>query len=205
MIANHEGPTLTCADQQGEEAVYQIMRWEEGDFNLESEITASETTINHNWSGILLEGAKRMDEHSLEPDLAFDQSVEMGQNIMAKKIEEILKEMGGEITGHIASIVVGHDAFSVAAYTENKLDIDAAGAQMTLLLKLVDTSVKKVDSSLLLEDNLLTTSNAYLLLHYIPGGQYFLGVIADRKTAVLGNLRLMSKVYAERIGKVLPH
>jgi predicted regulator of Ras-like GTPase activity (Roadblock/LC7/MglB family) len=195
----------TCGNQQGEEAVYQIIRWEDGDFNLETGISAPVNTISHNWSGILLEGARRMDELSIEPDLLFDQSLDMGQDTMAKKIDEILKEMGGEITGHIASFVVGMDALSVASYSENKLDVDTASAQMTLLLKLIDTSVKKVQSDLILEDNLLTTTSFYLLTHFIPGDQYFLGIIADRKTAALGNLRLVSKIYAERIAKALPH
>lgn len=194
----------TCADQQGEEAVYQIIRWEDGEFNLEADISTSETTITHNWSGILLEGARRMDEQTVEPDLAFDQSVDMGQKTMTQKIENILKEMGAEITGHIASMVVGTDALPIATFSQEKLDMEVAGAQLTLLMKLVETSLTKLNIDSYMEDNLLTTEKAYVLISLIPGSKYFLGIIADRKTAMLGNMRLMSNLYKERIAKAMP-
>ncbi|MEN6408756.1 MAG: DUF4388 domain-containing protein [Anaerolineaceae bacterium] len=193
-----------CGREQGEEAVYQIIRWEDGDFLLEAGITSPENSITQNWSGILLEGARLMDEQSIEPDLNFTQPLDTGLDTMAQKIEEILKEMGNEITGHVASAIVGMDALTIASYTQEKLDIDSASAQMTLLLKLVDTSVSKVDSSFVMQDNLLTTKNAYVLMHHLPDKKHFIGIIADRRTAVLGNLRLMSGIYADRISKVMP-
>ncbi|MBI9052064.1 MAG: DUF4388 domain-containing protein [Anaerolineaceae bacterium] len=202
-----DGGNITHAtynDEHGEEVIYQIISWEDGDFLLETGINAQEITITNNWSGILLEGARRLDEQHLDSDQTFDQSLDIGQMTMAQKIETILKEMGNEITGHIASTVVGMDALNIASYSDQKIDVDVASAQMTLLLRLVDTSVAKIRGEAMLEDNLLTTSNAYVLMNYIPGKQQFLGIIADRKTAVLGNLRLMSKIYAGRIAKALP-
>jgi predicted regulator of Ras-like GTPase activity (Roadblock/LC7/MglB family) len=202
-----DGGNITHAtdnDDMGEEVIYQIISWEDGDFLLENGIEAPEVTITNNWSGILLEGARRLDEDGMDTDQTFDQSLDIGQTTMAQKIETILEEMGSEITGHIASTVVGMDALNIASYSDQKINIDLTSAQMTLLLKLVDTSVQKLGDSKALEDNLLTTSNAYVLINYIPGNTHFLGIIADRKTAVLGNLRLMSKVYAKKIGKALP-
>jgi predicted regulator of Ras-like GTPase activity (Roadblock/LC7/MglB family) len=202
-----DGGNITHAtynDDMGEEVIYQIISWEDGDFFLENGIEAPEVTITNNWSGILLEGARRLDEDGMDTDQTFDQSLDIGQTTMAQKIETILEEMGSEITGHIASTVVGMDALNIASYSDQKINIDLTSAQMTLLLKLVDTSVQKLGDSKALEDNLLTTSNAYVLINYIPGNTHFLGIIADRKTAVLGNLRLMSKVYAKKIGKALP-
>jgi predicted regulator of Ras-like GTPase activity (Roadblock/LC7/MglB family) len=202
-----DGGNITHAtynNDMGEEVIYQIISWEDGDFLLETGIEAPEVTITNNWSGILLEGARRLDEDGIDTDQTFDQSLDIGQTTMAQKIETILEEMGSEITGHIASTVVGMDALNIASYSDQKVDIDLASAQMTLLIKLVDTSVQKLGDSEALEDNLLTTSNAYVLINFIPGNTHFLGIIADRKTAVLGNLRLMSKVYAKKIGKALP-
>jgi len=193
-----------CGSIEGEEAIYQLISWEDGDFMLDAGITSPVNTITHNWSGILLEGARRLDEQNWEPDPDANQSIELGIEPMAIKIEGILKELGSEITGHIASTVVGMDALTIASYSSEKVDIDSVSAQMTLLLKLVDTSVVKVDSSASLEDNLLTTNKAYLLMTFLPDKTHFLGIIADRKTAVLGNLRLMSNIYAERIAKVMP-
>jgi predicted regulator of Ras-like GTPase activity (Roadblock/LC7/MglB family) len=195
----------SCGSKEGEEAIYQLISWEDGDFVLDAGITSAVTTITHNWSGILLEGARRLDEQNLDTEPDANQSIELGFEPMAIKIEGILKELGSEITGHIASTVVGMDALTIASFSSEKVDIDSVSAQMTLLLKLVDTSVSKVDSTASLEDNLLTTQKAYLLMTFLPDKTHFLGVIADRKTAVLGNLRLMSNIYAERIAKVMPH
>lgn len=194
-----------CGGLKGEEAVYQIIRWEEGDFNLDVGITSPEITIAENWSGILLEGARLLDEQSIDTDLLFDQPFEMGNNTMAQKIEDILKEMGNEITGHIASTIVGMDALNIAAYSQQKIDIEMASAQLTLLMKLVDTSAEKVMGPMSMEDNLLTTQNTYVLMHLLPDRKHFMAVIADRRTAVLGNMRLMSKIYSERIAKNMPH
>ena len=194
----------SCGSVEGEEAIYQLISWEDGDFMLDAGITSPVNTITHNWSGILLEGARRLDEQNMDIDQDANQSIELGFEPMAIKIEGILKELGSEITGHIASTVVGMDAFTIASFSSEKVDIDSVSAQMTLLIKLVDTSVTKVDSTASMEDNLLTTQKAYLLMTFLPGKTHFLGVIADRKTAVLGNLRLMSNIYAERIAKVMP-
>ncbi|GAP12590.1 uncharacterized distant relative of homeotic protein bithoraxoid [Longilinea arvoryzae] len=193
-----------CGNVEGEEAVYQIIRWEDGEFSLDAGITSPKTTITQNWSGILLEGARLLDENANEIDQLFDQPLVTGLDTMAQKIEDILKEMGNEITGFVAGMVVGMDALPIAVYSKEKEDVDMVSAQMTLLLKLVDTSVSKLDSSIVMKDNLLTARNAYVLMHHLPDKKHFIGIIADRKTAVLGNLRLMSGIYSERISKVMP-
>ncbi len=194
-----------CAGEQGEEAIYQIIAWEDGDFLLEMGITSPQKTITHNWSAILLEGARRLDEQAIDPELLFDQSTERRLDTVAQRIEDVLKEMSSEITGYMASAVVGMDALNIAMYSQEKMDIESVSAQMTLLMKLVDTSVTKIDGSAVLEDNLLTARNVYVLMRYLPGKKYYLEIMVDRKTAILGNLRLVSKIYAERVSKLIPH
>jgi hypothetical protein len=41
-------------------------------------------------------------------------------------------------------------------------------------------------------------------MRYLPGKQYYVGVIADKKTGNLGNLRLISKLYCGRLAKAMP-
>ena len=124
---------------------------------------------------------------------------------MAVKLDDILKEMSAEVTGYTASAVVGMDGINLAAHSRVKgVDPDVISAQMTMLLKLVDTSVTKLAAGEI-EDNLTTLENAYILMHYLPGSkQYYLGMAVDRKAGNLGNMRLISKVYAERISKAMP-
>ncbi|MBN1979584.1 MAG: response regulator [Anaerolineae bacterium] len=61
----------------GEEAVYELLSWEDGEFELEMDIPASERTINTGWSGLLLEGMRRLDEQSAGLDM-LDELEETG-------------------------------------------------------------------------------------------------------------------------------
>jgi predicted regulator of Ras-like GTPase activity (Roadblock/LC7/MglB family) len=49
-------------DIQGEDAVYEILGWSEGRFFLEPEVTSPARTIDRSYAGLLLEGARRLDE-----------------------------------------------------------------------------------------------------------------------------------------------
>ncbi len=49
-------------DSEGEQAVYAILDWRSGNFTLEPEVRASKRTIERSYAGLLLEGARRLDE-----------------------------------------------------------------------------------------------------------------------------------------------
>jgi len=192
-------------EQEGEAVIYQILGWEDGTFNLETGVNPPRSTITRSWTGLLLEGARRLDEDKLESDLfsgSKNQQPEVNQ--MALKLDDVLKEMSGEVNGYIASVVVGMDGLSIAQHATGKIDPEAISAQMTQLLKLVDTSTTKLNAGNL-EDHLLTTQNAYVLMRFLPDKQHFLGVAVDRKSGNLGNARLISKMFSERLDKAMPH
>jgi len=117
--------------------------------------------------------------------------------------------MGGEITGYMASVIAGMDGINLASHSRtNKVDTEAISAQMTMLFKLVDTATAKLaevqEQTIDIEDNLLTTEGAYVLMRYLPGKQYYVGVIAEKKSGNLGNLRLISRLYCDRLAKAMP-
>lgn len=183
---------------EGEEVVFQILTWNEGTFILETGNEAPTKTITRSWSSLLLEGARRLDEGQL----GQTKVTEVSQ--MAQKLNDILKELSGEVSGYLASAVVGMDGLSVADHTKSaKSNPETISAQLALLFKLVDTSTMKMNAGAV-EDNLLTTDSAHVLMRFLPSKDYFLGVAIDRKSGNLGNLRLMSKLYADRIAKAMP-
>ncbi len=195
-------------DQIGEEVVYELLHWSDGSFNLEAITDAPKATIHRNWSGLLLEGARRFDEFGNEESNVFDpfESEQTNQPEVTEmaKFDEILKEMSGEVNGYVASALVGMDGINLAAHSSSKnADPEALSANLTMLLKLVDGAVEKLGAGVL-EDDLVTADNAYLLMHFIPGKQYYLGLAASRKAGNLGNMRLISKVYGERLSKAMP-
>ncbi len=69
-------------DQVGEEVIYELLTWEDGEFELEMDVPPPEQTITANWSGLLLEGMRRIDESASGWDV-------LGE--LEEKLEEIEK------------------------------------------------------------------------------------------------------------------
>jgi predicted regulator of Ras-like GTPase activity (Roadblock/LC7/MglB family) len=193
----------TLGKGAGEEAVYELLTWTEGLFEVDNDVIAPRKTVNRMWSGLLLEGAKRLDEKELIRK-RNEQNQLSEENKMGQKFEDILSSLSGEVTGYSASALVGIDGINIAANSKGPLDPEAVSAQMTMLFRLVDGSVDKLGAGVL-EDNLMTTEKSYILMRFLPGKEYYLSITADRKTGNLGNLRLMSKMYTDQLSKAMPH
>ncbi len=192
----------TLGASQGEEVIYNILAWEDGNFELETGIRSPALTIQKSYSSLLLEGARRLDEARLEPNAQADE--EIFTEAKSMELDNVLKEMGDQIEGFITCAVVGMDGLPISSFSRNKkTDTEAISAQMTLFFKLADTSVNKLGSGVI-EDDLLTTESAYVLMRFLKDRGFYLGIAADRKTAKLGNMRLNSRIYADRIAKVMP-
>ncbi|MCX7839110.1 MAG: DUF4388 domain-containing protein [Anaerolineae bacterium] len=191
----------TLGEMQGEEVVYRVLNWTEGHFELEPGIVAPRTTIQRTWSGLLLEGARRLDEAHLAPKPI---STYVDSEAKAMELDNVLKELGDQVNGFIATAVVGMDGIGLSHFTKSKkVDVENINAQMTLLVKLIETSVDKLGAGVI-EDILLTTEDAYVLARYLKDRGFYLSIVADRKTAQIGNMRLISKLFVERVAKVMP-
>ena len=129
--------------------IYTILEWQEGQFSLEVGVKAPLTSIHRSWSSLLLEGARRLDESRLvEEPVGAAENSHMEVNKMAQKLDVVLQELGEQVEGFIAAAVVGMDGFSVAQHAKGKkTDVDSINAQMTLLVKLVDSSLSKLGAS----------------------------------------------------------
>lgn len=194
----------TLGDLQGEEVVYKVLTWSEGRFNLEPGIESPRKTIQRSWSGLILEGARRLDEARI-PDNEIQSNPTTQQEVKQMELDNVLKELSDQIQGFMSAGVIGMDGISITSLARGKkTDTDTVSAQMTLLIKLVDSTTTKLNAGAV-EDNLLTTENAYLLVRFLKDRNFFLGIAADRKTAQLGNMRLVSRLFAERLSKAMPH
>lgn len=210
----------------GKDAFYQALAWEEGEFELESDLVSPSQTITEGWSDLLLGGLHQLDEsnaletESKKKDEIFPEdlgklfglektnnSPETGDIIteddMAQKMQEVLGDLAAEATGLFAAAVVGMDGLPIAEYSKKSVNTEAFSAQMTLLIKLVDTTTKKVNAGKV-EDYLLTTDKAYLLIRFLGDSEYYLGIGAAKNASNLGKLRLYSRIYSERLSAVLP-
>jgi predicted regulator of Ras-like GTPase activity (Roadblock/LC7/MglB family) len=186
-------------DEIGEEVVYRILRWEDGTFKLASSAELPAPSITTPWSVLLVNGLQRADEETWDENDVHEEESEMPENI-----QDILKELAGQVPGFMTAAIVGMDGLGIADYSVGDVDAESISAQLTLLLKLVDTTVTKLTNDEV-EDYLLTTENAYLLAWHLEDKQYFLGLIADRRTGRLGNMFLNGRLYASRLYEALPH
>lgn len=63
---NGEMVHAETGDLIGDEAIYSMLDWEEGTFKLKMGVEPGLITIDKNWSGLLLEGMRRIDESTAE-------------------------------------------------------------------------------------------------------------------------------------------
>jgi predicted regulator of Ras-like GTPase activity (Roadblock/LC7/MglB family) len=195
----------SLGNQEGEEVVYQILVWEEGDFSLSQGIQAPRQSIERSWSGLLMEGAKRLDESGIEIQTnTLDSNHIEEVKPMTQKMDEILQEMSSEMSGFVAGAVCGMDGMNVAQLASEKLNPEAMTAQLTIFLKLASSANNKSGMGEM-EDVLLQTEKFFIMNIFLPGDeQHYLMTVVDRKTGSIGNQRLISKVYADRLSKVIP-
>jgi predicted regulator of Ras-like GTPase activity (Roadblock/LC7/MglB family) len=122
---------------------------------------------------------------------------------MMSKLDDLLKEMSGEVTGYITSALVGLDGIPVATHANPQMEVPGSlSAQMTTLLKMVQDSVDKLGAGEV-EDDLVTTEYTYILMRYLPGRQYYLVLVTYRKIGNLGNMRLVSRNFSEKLSRVI--
>jgi predicted regulator of Ras-like GTPase activity (Roadblock/LC7/MglB family) len=190
---------------EGEEVVYEILAWDDGTFSLSADIESPKTSINRSWSGLLMEGARRLDEQNVSSDfVTTNQNENLEEPLMAQRLDEILEEMSTEVNGFDAGAVTGMDGITVAQVTKSKINPEAVDAQLTIFIKLIVSSAEKSGTGLM-EDVLIQTDKYYIMNALLPGdSNHFLTTIVERKTGSLGNMRLVSKIFAERLSKVMP-
>jgi len=203
-FANKQVVHAELGGNVGEEVVYELLSWNEGTFDVENDIVIPQKSINRMWSGLLLEGVRRLEEVETQKRVNDQSHGIMEENKMSQKFDEILSSLAGEVSGYTASALVGIDGINLASHTLGVLDPENVSAQITTLFRLVDGSVDKLGAGVL-EDNLLTTEKGYILMRFLPGKEYFLAIATTRKEGNLGNLRLMSKMYTEQLSKAMPH
>lgn len=217
LVVNHQGKEATLffkegnvihasmGEVEGEDIVYQILGWEDGTFTLTTEVESPKRSIERSWSGLLMEGAKRLDEQKFASTMVSEDHNNKKEVInMAVKMDDLLNEMSGEMNGLLAATVAGIDGINVAQYTNGKIDLDSVTAQLTVFIKLVATSAEKAKMGEF-DDLIIQTDKEFVMSIFLPGdNQHYLTCIVDRKSGSLGNMRLISKIYSERFSKIIP-
>ncbi|NIN65596.1 MAG: response regulator [Anaerolineae bacterium] len=99
----------TLDDEEGDRVIYELLSWEDGRFSLEQGVPPPKRTIEADWTGLVLEAMRRIDEGAGEWDLGWDEDeVKQEENMdrIAKALEAlegidgvVICSKGGEVLG----------------------------------------------------------------------------------------------------------
>lgn len=105
-FADGEIINATLGEQSGEEAIYQIIKWPGGTFNIHPEMTSSVCTIHYRTDFLLLEALRRLDE---ERAGAAPHSKDGAPNVTPRRTMSKVAARLQEIDGVTYSVLLDKD------------------------------------------------------------------------------------------------
>ncbi len=125
---------------QGEEAVYALLTWETGVFEVEQGRTAPARTISMPWSALIMEGMRRLDEQrhlAIEKKEQGAMAGETRRDRLAKILRNVI-DTSGDVSG---VALVSMDGLIMAADLPSTVDQARVGAVAAAILSLSGRSV----------------------------------------------------------------
>ncbi|HMR65695.1 MAG TPA: DUF4388 domain-containing protein [Anaerolineae bacterium] len=194
----------TLGNIEGMVVIYAVMPWKNGEYSLELNVETPVQTIPPGWTALFIQGARLAKEEAgrVEPTPLMPGSNEQMAGLV-QDFEKIFAGLEAEFENFIAAAVVSLDGLTIAQHTRShQTNMENISAQIALFIKLVETSITKLSSGSM-EDNLLTTQQAFILIRTIHGTPYCLSIATEREQTLLGHLRLISQLYTERVAKTI--
>lgn len=121
------------------------------------------------------------------------------------KIDELVKELRGEIGGDLVQLTVcGPDGMAIAS--ETTMPNAAVAENMTGRAVMAHQAAKKVTDKLNLgtfEESISTTDKVFVLTKFLGDGSYSVLVSFTRK-ATLGTVRMLIEEYSPKLWDAIP-
>jgi hypothetical protein len=162
----------TCGGLTGEEAVYALLRWDDGRFSLDSSGQAPVHSITASWQEVLMEGCRRLDEAataepaSLPLKLATLAAPSQGYDALLSQLEQSLDGFLG------AAVLDGADGALVTQRTrERALDFAVAGPFIAALVHQEAAVMWSLGRDASLLDSLAILGDQVHLLEALPDGR----------------------------------
>ena len=173
--------------EAGEEAIYRVLTWKEGKFNIKNNVKPPATTIERNWAGLLLEGARRIDENDQaentfcdDENLIIEES-EMNIKRLNKVVEDLKEDLG---TALIATDNWNtKDAVSLVGYNSQPKAI----ALFNEITRNLNKSLKDTAFPGLGKYYLVHLENNYMVIVVVQD-EFQEGMLADLSKTTLGML-----------------
>ena len=191
----------------GKEAVYEMLTWEDGEFELKKNVEPPERTITAGWSSLLLEGMHRIDENAAElEDLnGLDKQYEKKEKdeMAAKRSEALadtLSEMLASSTDIEGAVVVSSDGLVIASQIPKGLDESRMGASAAALFGLSKRTTPELGRGNFTQ-NLIQGKEGNIIIVSIGENAVFVGLTSSDVN--LGMVFLEAREAAEEIATVL--
>jgi len=189
-----------CNDLEGEEAFYEMLSWEGGNFSTKRGESAPKETIIKGWQSLLLEGMQRFDEAKPggKSDLADRQA------ILQRKLKQVLDQVIG-LKGVQVVSVFDPEGFPVASKINRGTDRKFEISEITLIISNLIRQVDQVGQDLGLKkvnEISVEFEDAILSLTQIFDKKEFLVYLA-KNDKNLNVIRLQAKKYLRELSKIL--
>ncbi len=175
-------------DVQGEEAVYELLLWQAGTFEVEQGIRAPTRTIDVPWSALIMEGLRRLDERQVQAPAAAPSA-----------LERALSEMAARLSFQ-GIAVISRDGLVLAAELPGQLDRARLGAIAAGLLSLSARSVGQLQRGELQQTVIQGTEGKIIITH--AGETAALVALADTQLS-LGMAFLEARETARQLAGLL--
>ncbi len=159
---------------QGEEVVYRVLAWEDGQFTLDTGVQAPAVTVRRGWSALLLEGATRLDEdrYASEPLREEKTVAKKKSEILADALVQLLQE-SSDIEG---AAIIGTDGLVYSANVpQRSLDETMVGATAAAVLGLSKRSADQLKRGGL-RQTLIQGDEGNVIVASIDGQTLFVGL-----------------------------
>ena len=83
-----------CANYEGEDALYYLLRWKDGRFDVEPEVPSPHKSIDLPMEGLLLEGMRRMDENGRDAESSVETGAPLDDDPESFTLIKRLHELG---------------------------------------------------------------------------------------------------------------
>lgn len=198
-------------DQTGEEAVYQLMNWEQGTFDLVPDLDPPTITITRTWTSLLLEAARLADETAPEREKQKEAErtaglsrgederfVEIIQEFAVATPQQLVEQLSGKIEGHRLTCLTRIRGGSLYWYSSREVELEELVEQVNQFVKMVAAAATRLRAGNPI-DNLMVTERDYLLVNFIGRDDFYLTIAADKEKSNLGTVRHLAHVYSERL------
>jgi predicted regulator of Ras-like GTPase activity (Roadblock/LC7/MglB family) len=167
LHATHDG-------EKGEDAFFQLLKWEEGNFVIKRGVESSERSIHVPWRHLLMQSLQRIDEERTDSDHESD----------GRDNEGTLGELADRLDGVVAALVLDDEGAAVASLVrDDALDARAAADSLSDTIDRVTSTLSTTDAGGF-EEAITITSQYRFITRPVGDGRRWIQVILDEDGSI---------------------